>query len=189
MIRNHRYYDPLRLPNVRPGFVRFAPPPVPCVLQRVRFAAPRAEVSVARQEFYLYGRLPPHRFSRKDTFGSPKFPIYPCDVMPWSQTPVVSRLLASIAAGIAAFRTSSRRRLSSGFLRIYPLTTTIHFTGLNTEPAPCLPRLRTPVAGFARGFGYWPAGWALARWDSPFRLGLVCPEIHAHTSRMRSPTG
>ena len=29
-------------------------------------------------------------FLRKETFGPPKFPGYPYDCMPWSQTPVVS---------------------------------------------------------------------------------------------------
>jgi hypothetical protein len=36
----------------------------------------------------------------KETFGSPKFPSYPCEHMPWSKAPVVSRTLAMSHSGL-----------------------------------------------------------------------------------------
>jgi hypothetical protein len=68
------------------------------------------------------------------TFGSPQFPSYPCENMPWSQTPMVTCALAITHTGLlpsAKFRASAfpaRGGLSSW-------TTIIHFSGLNTEPA------------------------------------------------------
>jgi len=46
-----------------------------------------------RRDFAVAGS-PVTTLLHKETFGSPKFPGYPCDYMPWSQTPVVSWSLA-----------------------------------------------------------------------------------------------
>ena len=54
--------------------------------------------------------------------------------MPWSQTPVVSLMLAITYAGLlpSVQWTPSAFSHTSG---IIPMTTTIHFSGLNTQPA------------------------------------------------------
>jgi len=100
----HRYYDPLRLPEVRPGLVRFS------------LSAPGtfgASFSDARD-----GLKPPHlagslsctdgnllTVCSKETSGSPEFPNYLFDYMTWSQTPVVSLAAYHFnAVRTAAFR-------------------------------------------------------------------------------------
>ena len=84
--------------------------------------------------FYLYGRLSYFLTLHKETVGSLKFPGYPHEYMPWSQTPVVSWTLAL----------SHPRLLPSGPLHavgflphreIILMTTTIPISGLNTGPA------------------------------------------------------
>ena len=68
--------------------------------------------------------------------GEPEaeFPRYPRECMPWSQTPVVSLMLAISYAGLlpSVQWTTSAFSHTSG---IIPMTTTIHFSGLNTQPA------------------------------------------------------
>jgi hypothetical protein len=68
--------------------------------------------------------------------GEPEaeFPRYPRECMPWSQTPVVSLMLAITYAGLlpSAQLTPSAFSHTSGNI---PVTTTIHFSGLNTQPA------------------------------------------------------
>jgi hypothetical protein len=83
----------------------------------------------------------------KETGGSPEFPDYPSERMPRSQTPVVPRPLALTRTGLLP----SRHWIPSAFrpvARTYPLTTTIHFSGLNSAAcALALPLLRTPPLG------------------------------------------
>ena len=80
----------------------------------------------------------------KETGGSPEFPDYPSERMPRSQTPVVSRPLALSQTGLLP----SGHWIPSAFrpvARTYLLTTTIHFSELNS--AACVlasPLLRTP---------------------------------------------
>ncbi len=69
----------------------------------------------------------------KETSGSPHFPSYPYEHMPWSQTPVLPCTLAMSHTGLLP----SAQIHAVGFLllcRIITMTTTIHFSGLNTEP-------------------------------------------------------
>ena len=100
----YRYYDPLRLPNAYPGFVRSslsAPVPYPM---------------------------------RQAASGSPQFPSYPFENMPWSQTPVVTHTLAIAHMSLLP----STKFSASAFVplkRYLSLRSTIiHFSGLNTEP-------------------------------------------------------
>jgi len=77
-----------------------------------------------------------HLILHKETIGSPKFPGYPRECMPWSQTPVVSWTLALAHPGLLP----SSACLLSAFTLSLPweailVTTTIHISGLNTEPA------------------------------------------------------
>ena len=80
----------------------------------------------------------------KETGGPPEFPDYPSERMPRSQTPVVSRLLTLSQTGLLP----SGLWIPSAFrpvARTYLLTTTIHFSELNS--AACVlasPLLRTP---------------------------------------------
>jgi hypothetical protein len=89
---DHRYYGPLRLPNAHLGFVRCslsAPDtlvaPLLSLTGQVRALLPRARIPPR----WLTGTLDRIIFP-KEAFGSPKFPGYPYDCMPCSQTPVVS---------------------------------------------------------------------------------------------------
>ncbi len=115
---------------------------VPPGLRRGRFAEWQHRPPDARVFFMPVTRYP--AIVPKETGGSPEFPDYPVEHMPRSQTPVVSRLLALAQPG----QLPSTGLMVSAFgplARPYPLTTIIHFSGLNT--AACvlaLPLLRTP---------------------------------------------
>ena len=82
----------------------------------------------------------------KETIGSPKFPGFPHERMPWSKTPVVSRILATPglssllnAFGIAAFRPFNNVGFPFRFHGSLSLMSTIiPISGLNTEPATSL---------------------------------------------------
>jgi len=63
---------------------------------------------------------------RKETFGSPKFPSYPYEYMPWSKTPVVSWILAIAYSGLLP---SAQYKASAFSAKAdYPMSTTIHFS-------------------------------------------------------------
>jgi len=83
---------------------------------------------------WLTGTHQPDYCNTRKTSGSPEFPSYPCEYMPWSKTPVVSLMLAITYAGLlpSVRSTTSAFSHTSG---IIPMTTTIHFSGLNTKPA------------------------------------------------------
>jgi len=59
--------------------------------------------------------------------------------MPWSQTPVVSRILAIAHPGLLLSDTLNRVSFHLNLPRFILMTTTIHISGLNTEPASLLP--------------------------------------------------
>lgn len=123
-VPSHRYYDPLRLPKAHLGVVRFSLSSPDTLhhssffvfLSRERLAgearasSPRRESSPQRSALL---RLILH----KETIGSPKFPGYPCDDMPWSQTPVVSWTLALSHPGLLPS--------SSSTLSAFPLKTAL----------------------------------------------------------------
>ena len=67
----------------------------------------------------------------KETIGSPKFPSYPSEDMPRSQTPVVSCALACIAHRIVAFRRLQTVGFCLDIAEAILLTTTLHLSGLN----------------------------------------------------------
>ena len=67
----------------------------------------------------------------KETFGSPKFPSYPSEDMPRSQTPVVSCALACIAPRIAAFRCLQTVGFYLDTAEAILVTTTLHISGLH----------------------------------------------------------
>ena len=93
---DHRYYCQLRLPNARLGIVR-------CSLSAPNtLVAPLLSLTGQDRALLSSARTPPHWLTgaldriafAKETFGSPKFPGYPLDCMPCSQTPVVFWSLA-----------------------------------------------------------------------------------------------
>ena len=106
-------------------------------------------------------------FTPKETGGSPEFPDYPSERMPRSQTPVVSRPLALSQTGLLP----SGHWIPSAFrpvARTYLLTTTIHFSELNS--AACVlasPLLRTPSLDDRTSFRL------PTRWLAVGRVGLI----------------
>jgi hypothetical protein len=93
--------------------------------------------------------------------------------MPWSQTPVVSLLLAIAHPRLLPSAQSN----ASAFSRMAGLssrTTTLHFSGLNTEPAPLL-----YPASYSR---YRVCTWISlpARWLSFSRVGFPRPGEVTH---------
>jgi hypothetical protein len=98
--------------------------------------------------------------SDKETPGSPKFPSSPSDAMPRSQTPVESYVLALAYPGLLPSARSTASALAAQLaLHNYPpVHNYTHFGVLSRGLASCSLRLRTSLAGFARGVHYSPAG-------------------------------
>ena len=99
----------------------------------------------------LWSPGPPFREFCSETGGSPKFPSYPSEDMPRSQTPVVSCALASIAHRIVAFRRMQTVGFGLDAAEAILLTTTLHISGLND--AACL----LAPSGFVRPLLGWHA--------------------------------
>ena len=97
---------------------------------QVRAPLPSAWIS----PHWLTGTHQPDCCNTRKTSGSPEFPSYPHECMPWSKTPVVSCLLALAQTGLLPSG-ASRPSAFSHTSGIIPMTTTIHFSGLNTQPA------------------------------------------------------
>jgi len=151
---NHRYYDPLRLPNVHLGLVHSslsAPDTLPTPLFSLA-GRDRATLSSAGAfTCSLVGAL--RRFIDKGTFGSPKFPSYPFEHMPWSKTPVVTPALAISCRGLLPSATC----IASAFPvnRIIPKDHNYTFFGVQYRAYTLDPvRLRTSITGFALGLHY-----------------------------------
>ena len=82
----------------------------------------------------ILGRYPDARRS----FGSPQFPSYPVEHMTWSQTPVVTWHTRHYACRFVAFRIIHYVGFRSAKRNLSFRSTTIHFSGLNTGPAPLI---------------------------------------------------
>ena len=92
----HRYYGRLRLPNAHLGLLRYSlssPDTLVAPLLSLTGQDRALLPSAGTPPRWLTGALDRITFA-KETFGSPKFPGYPCDCMPCSQTPVVFWSLA-----------------------------------------------------------------------------------------------
>ncbi len=161
-----RYYAPLRLPLALPGSLRlslasrylvclpaFVSPALHGTRRRVGSnpAAPRALGPPVPLLF---------RLLNKETNGSPKFPSYPFEYMPRSQTPVVSWTLAWAKSRTAAFRP----RESVGFPSRLPLEVILtdhndtDFGALSRSLHSRYTRLRTPHYWNSTRVHFWPAG-------------------------------
>ena len=71
------------------------------------------------------------RESRKETFGSPKFPGYPFEHMPCSSTPVVSSILALAHPGLLPSTSMTASAFPPKKTDAFPLSTIIQISGLN----------------------------------------------------------
>lgn len=103
-IFGHRYYDPLRLPLLHPGALRFRSilgtlrlSPFVCVSQRL---TAWVEMNPDCAWPLLYSGLPVPVLSPQGDGGSLECPNYPCMYMPCSGTPVVSCQLAITFSGL-----------------------------------------------------------------------------------------
>ena len=133
-----RYYAPLRLPPAHLGSLRWslASRYRACFMVFVVSHRAHGLVEAPRSRQGLWSPGPPFRELCSETGGSPKFPSYPSEDMPRSQTPVVSCALASIAHRIVAFRRMQTVGFGLDAAEAILLTTTIHISGLND--AACL---------------------------------------------------
>ena len=124
MIPVHRYYDPLRLPDVHLGFLRssLVTQYLECFLLFVAFC--QFADSLLSGKLLNNARtycspglsLSSGGFS-KETSGSPEFPDYPCEHMTWSQTPVVPHQLAISSMRLLPSHASSRSAFIPFFFR------------------------------------------------------------------------
>ena len=91
---DHRYYGQLRLPNVHLWLVRCSLSSPDTLYCSSLFVVPCGLSEKLELSFSEPGVLPirrsPLTVLYKETSGSPKFPGYPYDYMPCSQTPVMS---------------------------------------------------------------------------------------------------
>jgi hypothetical protein len=106
----HRYYDPLRLPDIHFRFLHssLVTQYLECFLSFVYFVNITTHYQ-AENCLITPGRIDhpgcpfPPGFYFKETSGSPEFQDYPCEYMTWSQTPVESQLTRHIVNETAAF--------------------------------------------------------------------------------------
>ena len=84
------------------------PPPIPCIAPLYCLCLPNHSKrnSLMGRTLHISAGISPSAgspntvFLHKETFGSPKFPSYPFEHMPWSKTPVVSFMLAISHIGL-----------------------------------------------------------------------------------------
>jgi hypothetical protein len=69
------------------------------------------------------------------TSGSPQFPSYPFENMPWSQTPMVTCTLAMARTSLLPSTKFKASAFIPTFRDLSLWSIIIHFSGLNTEPA------------------------------------------------------
>ncbi len=148
-------------------FYALARPPIPCLFRSfVSFLQARQRSGTIALTPGLLGH--PVRLFRlfyKETFGSPKFPGYPCKYMPCSQTPVVSSILALAHPGLLLsipFTMSAFPpllwRLSFTKLFVSLVHDYTNFEALLHGLHSCSPWLRTSVTGLTRKVCYCPVG-------------------------------
>ena len=133
-----RYSAPRRLPPAHLGSLRLSLASRYRACFTVCVVSPRAHdlVKAPRSRQGLWSPGPPFRECCSETGGSPKFPSYPCEDMPRSQTPVVSCALASIAHRLVAFRRMHTVGFGLAAAAALLLTTTLPIAGLHD--AACL---------------------------------------------------
>jgi len=103
-------------------------PTIPCC-SLFRFPFEKASLTggnlpLQSREFCLPDGILPTVFI-KETFGAPKFPSYPFEHMPWSQTPVVSSKLAMALEGLLPsrkFSLSAFHPISGGYPNVHNYT-------------------------------------------------------------------
>ncbi len=161
---DHRYYVPLRLPKVRLRFVRYslsAPDTLFVHLVCVSRIPSNGFQTCSRELNYLlehreyFIRYSWDLWLHKETVGSLKFPSYPFEYMPWSTTTVVSISLVMPQNGLlpsAFYKNVGVPSWLTG-IRVYPMTTTISFSKLNTGPVfSIMSGLGLPLPGLPSDF-------------------------------------
>ena len=152
------------------------PPSIPCLSPsfRVSGLAPGLVQEVGRPlrtPGILWLRPSQHRCFGKETIGSPEFPGYPHEYMTWSQTPVVT-----LNTCLDAFRSTAFQLLHTvGFplsIQVYPMTTTLHFSGLNTDPVALIHLASDPR------YQVYPQASLLPCWLSFRQVGLESLDPH-----------
>lgn len=100
-------------------------------------------------------------FARQETNGPPKFPDYPFEYMPCSQTPVVSSILALSHLGLlpsAGMTASAFPPKKTGGYSLQNIVSPVHeYTNFEAQSHglhSCSPWLRTSVTGFTRRVRY-----------------------------------
>lgn len=96
--------------------------------------------------------IPCFALLRKETTGSLKFPGHPRKHMPWSQTPVVSRILAITHPGLPPSGHSTPSAFPSGFPKVYP--DDHDYTHFGAQYRACVlafPGFRLPLPGLPAG--------------------------------------
>ncbi len=114
---NHRYYDPLRLPNVYLRNVRYSlsgPDTLRCSPDSYLIAGRESFSTMPGLFRLLSGRHHHADICARRSFGSPQLPSYPFGNMPWPQTPVVTCILAISSTGLLP----SAKSKASAFLTL-----------------------------------------------------------------------
>ena len=163
--------------SISGSFALRCPHRIPCIAQLYSCSLRRLlegmEPPPQGREFYHTDGFPqPDLY--KETFGSPKFPGYPFRYMPWSQTPMVSCVFAIAHTGLlpsATCRASAFSRIS----RIILMTTTMHISGLNTQPVSSI----HPASDSRLRVCPWIS--LLTRWLSFSQVGFPCNPPEAPT--------
>jgi hypothetical protein len=129
--------------------------PIPCVLLSVCGLPEGLVVWSKRPEHArAFGHpVPQSGLCVKETDGSPKFPSFPSEDMPRSQTPVVSCALAIAHPGLLPSGACKPSAFLSGNPERYPLVHDYTHFGAQSRGLPSrYPRLRTALYREARGF-------------------------------------
>jgi len=148
--------------------------PIPCLLPRVCVpygSSWRGSTSITPG--LLVSRYPSSSGdSDKETSGSLQFPSSPCEYMPRSQTPVVSRTPGSLSAGLLPSTRARVSAFSPASTGIILWTTTILISEL--YDAAC--RLATP--GSVQPLTKLHAGSLLSGWLGVAQVGLESSNSH-----------
>ena len=143
------------------SFAIRCPCPIPCIARLLRLCFPHpaelvdgrdipSNAGISLLPVLLIPSLLP-----KETSGSPKFPSYPLEHMPWSQTPVVTRLLAIALSGLLPSDQSNSSAFTPSYLEAYPVRPQLYiFRGSIHSLHPRSIWLRTPVTGLALRLHY-----------------------------------
>jgi len=124
------------------SFAIRCPCPIPCIARLLCLCFPHSAGLVEGRDIpsnagisLLPDLLIPYPLPR-ETPGSPKFPSYPLEHMPWSQTPVVTRSLAITLSGLLPSEHSTSSAFTPSCLEAYLIRPQLYiFRGSIPQPA------------------------------------------------------